>query len=493
MNRKRFWAVLINPAFLLLYFFGFRTLYQLCRFGGTARRVPVVFVTGIIGILWVIIWCIIYFKKKKRQLPEDTGSDPNIVRIALCVEIVVFAAVTVYYAYCIYWTSVPYNGKLSWYLEKKKNCRYVSLEENNFYESGADGVLSALEDGLDMEFTNEIYVSDAFKIVIDENGKIEQIETCLFSTDEENILQSYLISYDTKRAEQMTVWINGAVDQSYENQKKLVPMQEMTGALLKSEHLSRGTSYTLIYHGYESRPYGYNWYQLGGDGTLVPYPSENYGMEIDAYMLTVSTGGDEFATIVSEEGSMKTIDEIEAQQEEAARIEEAEQSGGTLITDDQGGMTFYLNENTSMKLTVVDAAAGSRFYRFDTQDVSNDDPFDGNAGVAEGIYFINEDIGFILLSGASSEHSEMYYTENGGKTFKQATLPMEDAEADFAEAAPDHTIDEMDYIDVPYEKDGVLYVEVGLSAADMDYMTIRFVSKDDGATWEYQEFRNSET
>ena len=108
------------------------------------------------------------------------------------------------------------------------------------------------------------------------------------------------------------------------------------------------------------------------------------------------------------EDSMKTKEEIEERSSEEQEISEAREEGQTLLTDQDGSMTFYLDAEHSMRLEVTDAAAGSRFYEFYNGEIHNADPFAGNIGVAEGMYFMDADTGFILLGGASGDASSMY-------------------------------------------------------------------------------------
>lgn len=126
---------------------------------------------------------------------------------------------------------------------------------------------------------------------------------------------------------------------------------------------------------------------------------------------------------------MKTVSDIQEQEKEENEIENAKSQGSTLISDDNG-MTFYLDENTSMSLIVIDAAAGSRAYAFQNGNIYNENPFSGHGGVAESIYFLDESVGFILLTYASQDRSIMYYTQDGGETFTQVILPVSDGEKD---------------------------------------------------------------
>ena len=88
---------------------------------------------------------------------------------------------------------------------------------------------------------------------------------------------------------------------------------------------------------------------------------------------------------------------------------------------------FYLDDKTGYRLFVTDAACGSRFYDFEkTTDggyrwqVINEDPFDGQTGVAREMNFQNENEGTITLQspgdGDSSRITMM--TKDGGRTFQ---------------------------------------------------------------------------
>lgn len=485
MNRKEYCSILISPVIILIYGCWLRTVYQLCQYGGIRRRAPVIIGLGAVLLLWFLIWTIIYFVWGNRKATADSAVSRRnslAISIILLLEAVSLCLCTVFYGYRIYQTSIPYNGKLAWYIEEKKNCKQVPLTENHFYETGIDGILSALEAELGVAFTQELYVSGNFNLAIDENGTITSVDTYLFSLDETGIAQSYLISYDASADEAMTVWLNGEVNVEYPDQKRLQPMRDMIQALMDSALFFQGEfPYVFHYAGYQQKSYSENWFLLS-DGTLANYPSTNYGMSVTGYMMTVSANGCDIATIVSDVDSLQTIAEIEAEEQ----LEIAKESGQTLFTDEKGTMTFYLNGSASMNLQIVDAAAGSRWYSFSSSDgITNPDPFDGAGGVAEGIYFTDEDTGWILLSSPSSDYSRMFYTENGGTDFVQVTLPMEDAKTDLAQNSFAFVFEDFDYIDIPYEEHGALYVKVGINAAELSYVSAVFISEDQGKTWVY--------
>lgn len=448
---------------------------------------------GVILFLWFLVWTIVYFawgKKKSADSKDMFRGNSLAISIILFLEAVSLCLCTVFYGYRIYQTSIPYYGRLSWYIEERKNCKQIPLTDNHFDETGADGILSALEEELGVSFSEEIYVSGSFNLSIDENGIITSVDTYLFAPDENGSIQSYLISYDASTDKTMTVWLNGEVNSAYLEQKRLQPMRDMLRAFSSFPLFSQYDGpCSFRYEGYQQKSDSEGWYLLS-NGTLETYPSVNDGMSVSGYMMTVSTDDFDTITILSDVNSLQTIEEIEAQKQ----LETAKESGQALFTDENGTMTFYLDDSTSMGLQIADAAAGSRWYTFSsTAGITNSDPFDGSGGVAEGIYFTDENTGWILLSSPSDDYSKMFYTENGGAEFVPVILPMEDAKTDLEQNSFGFAFEDFDYIDIPDEEDGVLSVKVGINAAELSYVSAVFISQDQGQTWVYDRVAEMES
>lgn len=175
------------------------------------------------------------------------------------------------------------------------------------------------------------------------------------------------------------------------------------------------------------------------------------------------------------------------------RTEEAKDAEGWTVDESDGSVYFFLDDSKGWRLSVADAAAGSRFYVLEkTEDGGtawehvNDDPFEGTIGVAEGLVFFDENFGFAGLAGASQSHSQLYVTRDGGKTFEGIQLPM-----DTVTRLPEHaaeyglTLEDYDYCCMPKEEDGVLTIKVMSDAGESE--GILFRSQDDGMTWEFLE------
>lgn len=496
MKRKHYWLILLNPLFLLVYALGLRTLSRFFQWGGVARRLPLIALLGGAGILWFVIWTIVYFRKKKRKVMKNNV----VLSVLLAAEGIVFVILTGVYGRQIYHSAQPYNGKLAWVLDDWRNTRKIAFEQRDFFKYGLDGIVTALEDGAGLAEGSELYTANTFFVTVSADGMIERVDGYLYSfgtekngieengTEEGKREQSWLISYDASAGEKMTVRLNGAVNTDYRKQEQLSPMFAMADAVREQglPEISGGQSaWTMRYSGYTTKVCESTWYQLTEAGDLTSYFWNNYGENKDAFFLTISWGNTEIAAVFCGEGIMQTRQQEEEQKEAATKKEEAQEQGQTLLTDQDGSMTFYLDADDAMRLVVTDAAAGSRFYEFYNGDIHNADPFDGNIGVAEGIYFTDVRTGFILLSFASRDSSSMYYTNDGGASFQQAALPVEEAAADMEGNEFSFTTDDMDYIETPCEEDGELKVRVSTSAADVGTYALLFTSADDGATWEY--------
>ena len=461
MNKKHYWLILLNPLFLLVYALGLRTLSRFFQWGGVSRRLPLIALLGGAGILWFIIWTIVYFWRKKKsqnlQRREEKGDlrqkkeeedffrneagkkrekSPGGKGITLCLaaELMAFVLLTGLYGRQIYHSAQPYNGKLAWVLDDWRNTREISFEQRDFSKYGLDGIVTALEEGAGLTEDSELYTANTFSVTVSGDGMIERVDGYLYSfgAEQEKQEQSWLISYDVSSGNKMTVRLNGAVNTDYPEQGQLAPMLAMADALRDQglPEISGGrSSWTMSYSGYTTEICESIWYQLTEAGDLTSYFWNNYGENKDAFFLNISSEGTEIAAIFCGEGTMETQQQAEEKSEVEENIAAAQEEGKTLLTDQDGSMTFYLDADNSMRLEVTDAAAGSRFYEFYNGDIHNADPFDGNIGAAEGIYFLDARTGFILLSYASQDSSLMYYTEDGGTNFQQVTLPVEEAAA----------------------------------------------------------------
>lgn len=118
--------------------------------------------------------------------------------------------------------------------------------------------------------------------------------------------------------------------------------------------------------------------------------------------------------------------------------------------------------------------------------VLNDDPFQGQAGVAEGLFFFDENLGVAGLTGASQTTSALYLTTNGGDTFQKIRLAM-DQVTQLPETAEAYgfTVEDYDYLNMPEIRENMLIITVTTDASEDD--GIVFYSTNNGDTWTYTE------
>lgn len=135
-----------------------------------------------------------------------------------------------------------------------------------------------------------------------------------------------------------------------------------------------------------------------------------------------------------------------------------------------------LDNGIGYRLRETDAAAGSRFYGLDkttdggkTWETWNKDPFTQQLGGGAEVIFMNEKIGFISLFRGQGAYSQLFRTEDGGKTFKKVIL-KDNGEAD--------------YLNLPYVQDGKYYLKAAENFQSFD--EIIYVSLDKGKTWTKQ-------
>ena len=83
-------------------------------------------------------------------------------RKILWAEGIVVSIATAYLIGQIIYTGIPYNGALSWKIDQRLNQKEVTLEHDNFFENGVEGVLADLDEALDMP--EELYIVNQYQM-----------------------------------------------------------------------------------------------------------------------------------------------------------------------------------------------------------------------------------------------------------------------------------------------------------------------------------------
>ncbi|MDD3338608.1 MAG: hypothetical protein PHS82_07090 [Lachnospiraceae bacterium] len=458
--RWKYWAVLFNPVFVLLYVLGCRYLYLLCQYGGVRRRLPVIVCCGALGFLWLLGWTLFYLIRKHLQKVKVPGQ-PRIYIVLFCIEIAAIIFSTGYYGIKIFHSARDYNGKLAWKIEEIQQSRKVLLEHDNIYTDGVEGIFTDL--GAVVELPEEMYLANEFSVEFDEDGTITGIYSFFYGKTADGAGYTYLLDYNTGTDEYMTVWLDGYSDMDYKELSRLNPMFQVYGNVSIRQQVQQWQDLYQAEHFELSYQEGVLSLEVPDQAEIVPM---KYAADLDSEQLE------------------KDAEQERVQQAEAERQAILNHEIGVCIMDqEEGSLTYYLDQQKGWRLIVTDAAAGSRFYELEsTEDGGttwggrNANPFLGQIGVAEDMVFFDENNGFLKMGTATTEWSLLYMTADGGQTFTQVVLPM-DSVTDAGD------ISAYDYMDTPY-MDGENWV-IAVKTEQAGEESLLFRSADHGANWEY--------
>ncbi|MDR2889195.1 MAG: hypothetical protein LBV33_05070 [Lachnospiraceae bacterium] len=403
----------------------------------------------------------------------------------------------------IIYSAIPFNGALSWKIDDLLNKRTVTFNHNNIFEDGAGGLLTDLDQALNLP--EELYISNQYRISFDEEGMVRDAYLFIYGRDEKGETRTYLADYNAALSNKITVFLDGAANTSYEQAMVLEPMLTLLEQADFRQQVDRwaesheGLVYELVYYGQRSFNSPEGLVLLPGDvdgdgietGTLdmgkLNYGGEIRGFEVSLHIPAVE--GEIPIRYIMEPQYItpETLNDIR----ETEQLQVAKEAGSFTIDQDDGTMYFFLDDWRGWRLVIADAAAGSRFYIMEeTSDggdswmMLNDDPFMGNIGVTEGLVFYDEQLGFAGLTGASYTYSQIYRTVDGGITFTPVNLPMETVSELPASAVEyGYTIDNYGYMTMPIVEGDSLVIYALSQSEEGD--GIVFKSADDGASWTY--------
>lgn len=382
---------------------------------------------------------------------------------------------------CVYGVRT-YSSKLSWFLDDIKNKRSVKFEHNNIYEDGVEGIFNDI--GKKFDLPGKAYISNSFRLNFDQDGTITSFETFVYGKNDKDKQQAYLIYYDKKKSKNITVELNRNVNANYNDDKLLEPLISTVKAISIKDVVSKWNEnkYGLVYYG--KRDWGFNTEGIVNVDEKGNEKPASAASPIIGYTVSIFVPGKEEEYIPVRYNLKCDLDWSKSTTPPKGNDNERISNESNKDNEE-----FYLSKEAFYRLEITDAAAGSRFYSLngtmdggDTWKVVNEDPFQGRGGVASGITFINDKIGFLGLSHSGGSNGELYRTEDGGVSYKKVDIPVYEVKLDSGEA-----MTPFDFPAMPSEKDGTLNMLVG-QGADGDYnggCSALYQSKDKGKTWEF--------
>ncbi|MGL5381271.1 WD40/YVTN/BNR-like repeat-containing protein [Clostridium sp.] len=473
-----------SPINLILYWILCYGLTDLCMYGRYNNNIYI-FLIPLVLFIFIIIFYIIRINKSTERKLKLLNS-----KIWKCISLIIILTITLFYGVKIYKSATNYGGKLSWVIKRVENERSLDFNNNNIYQYGVKGIFEDINKKY--KLPEKLYLLNDLNIKFEKDGTITYFEAFVYGKDKNEKEETYLIYYDKNKSKDIKLILNGIANSDYSNDKLLDPLFETAELISLKDTVSKwnGNEFGLLYKGkvnWEGNREGIVVINKNGEeiplnlleGKLVGYPVSIYipnKEEVVPVRYNLLTDSYWFKYLNTDEEDIKN----ENQQE------------WNVIKGDSGVKDeFYLYDGVRYKLNIDDKASGSFFYSLHkTNDggnnwfVINENPFNGLSGEAYGIYFIDENIGFIGISRNGGCEGDLYRTEDGGKSFSKVEFEEKMVTGDNGVS-----IMPFDYPSIPYEKDGKHYVNIG-QGADGDYdgnSSLIYSSNDNGRTWEYIE------
>ncbi len=297
------WYVGTRPLNLIVYGITWFHLYSLCQFGRLHKNIPIVILClawwiGAVGyglFLWIcygkrrevseswdaisgvkaedVRWyvrkkdvCLLFLKNRSVlvvNLQGLAGDERDFLDLKLSavnalgkrkyrlLAGVFLMIVTLYGSALVVRSAVPYNGKLSWYLDELRDKRSAVLVHDNIYESGIDGILKDIRTKVKLPET--LCLATSFNLHFAPDGTIQTFDTMLYGFDEDGqFTDSYLITYHAARSEEITIYLGGAAGADFDVEKDLGPLVEAVSAMPLRETVGKWDgqeSFGILYYG----------------------------------------------------------------------------------------------------------------------------------------------------------------------------------------------------------------------------------------------------
>ncbi|CRK84843.1 glycosyl hydrolase family protein [Neobacillus massiliamazoniensis] len=399
------------------------------------------------------------------------------------ISILIIVAITSFYGVEIYKSATNYGGKLAWFIERLKNERSVKFEHNNIYEFGVEGIFEDINK--EHPLPKKLYMASDFDLTFNSDGIITAFDTFVYGKNAHGKEETYLIAYDKKKSQDITIIRNGYANPDYDDDKLVEPLIKTVNAIPVKQTVSKWneSKYGLVYYG--KRNWGYNTegiININEDGK--EHNLEKSTSEIIGYTVSIFVPGKEKEVVPARYNLIGDPNWSKANTNPNQKSSKEKQQDLTNSKEQ-----FYLSKEVGYKLNITDKALGSTFYSLSktidggkTWEVINNDPFNGTIGSASGITFLNDKLGFLVAVRPSGTEGELYRTDDGGISFKKVNYTPREVKLDSGQS-----ISPFDSPGMPYEKDGVFNMLVG-QGSDGDYngnSSALYQSKDKGETWEY--------
>lgn len=328
-KRHLFSWMLCHPIFLIVYALFCQYAYKLCMYGGVRRRGSVLVVCVLFFVIYLIIYIVrcfrikvavnqeadidkiwfygftkkgVYLFDKKRNYYEQNLSkeEKDFVKLKYkkipryryyfwkIPAYILLLVITIMTAFGIYKSSQKYNGKLSWIIEELKTTTYATLEHNNLY---ADGIQGIFDDINQKEILPEnLTIANVFNLHFEKDGTIKTFDMILRGYDEElQYVDTYLISYPSSRGGKISIQKQTYNNvEEYDEEKSIDALLSYGDILPYEEAIAEWDEeeYGVYYLGSRTwNKWDENIFVLGKDGSASPVA---WGDEIEITGFSIS-------------------------------------------------------------------------------------------------------------------------------------------------------------------------------------------------------------
>lgn len=465
-----------NPLVIILYSVMAYGMTSLAQNGGIKKHLPFIIVPAGILFVW-LLWTVWRFRRPLQKRAWQSYAKPWYY-LATALIVVITGVST----YKIVQSAISFNGRLSWVIDDWQHKHLLAFPDHNLYTDGIDGLLRDIDNEVDLP--TALYVGDDFSLSFASDGTIKTVSTYLEGANEEGNRMSFLIDYDVNKSNQLMVRTGeGDASKTFDESKSLQSLRTSLNFLPIADLLGKfedDDSYRLYYAG--MRDWGYNtdgivYYNETG---LLGHLDISY-QKIVGFTTSLYPENQEDATPIR-----LVYTDADSLSEVAGSPTDSEESS---TGEFEVAESYQLPQGPTYQLIVLDAALGSRFYGLRKQsetgkawEMVNEDPFNGETGVADGLGFIDDSLGFATLSHNGGETADLFRTTSGGKTFAKVSLPEVDVPlADDAQYNP------FVFPEIPYQEGDnlILYVNQGANGDYKAGVRAVYLSKDRGKSWQF--------
>ncbi len=392
-----------RPANLVIYGITWFHLYSLCQFGRLHKNIPILLACLVwwIGavvyglylwicfrrkVLWNESWNVIsaikaedvkwYIKRKGRcqffmkdksvitaNIQELDREEQDFLDLKLSAVStlrkkkyrlaagMILAIVTVYGSFLVVKSAIPYDGKLSWYLDDLKNKRSITLVHDNIYESGVEGIMKDIRDKVEMP--EKLCLATSFNLHFAPDGTIQTFDTMLCGFDENgDFVDSYLITYKASRSKKIDIYLGGAYREVFDIDKDFRPLVDTVSAMPLKETVAEWKgkkSFGILYYGVRewNSPEGIRYLNYKGESRM-PLAEEYY---FSGYSVSVFCPEDE--SIVPIRYLYMGYQNFPEEKEGYVADYYPEEPSGYMTNDDSAEEVWYMTDDTKAEEYVV--------------------------------------------------------------------------------------------------------------------------------------------